>query len=54
VAESGLESAQDAAGMARLGYRLALVGSALMRAPEPGRLVTAMIDAGRAASGSVS
>ena len=49
VAESGLATPEDAASVARLGYRLALVGSALMRADDPGALVTAMVDAGRAA-----
>jgi indole-3-glycerol phosphate synthase len=49
VAESGLESAQDAARLARAGYALALVGSALMRAADPQALVRAMLEAGRAA-----
>lgn len=49
VAESGLASAADAAAAARLGYRLALVGSALMRAADPGALAASMIAAGRAA-----
>lgn len=51
VAESGQESATDAATVAAQGYRLALVGSALMRAPDPGALAAAMIAAGRAACG---
>jgi indole-3-glycerol phosphate synthase len=49
VAESGLESAQDAARLARAGYALALVGSALMRAADPGALARSMLEAGRAA-----
>ncbi len=49
VAESGLVTAEDARTARRLGYRLALVGSALMRAPDPGGLVAAMIAAGRGA-----
>lgn len=49
VAESGLRTAADAAAAAALGYRLALVGTALMRAPNPAALATAMIAAGRQA-----
>ena len=48
VAESGLHSAADAAVVAGLGYRLALVGTALMRSDDPTTLVAAMRDAGRA------
>lgn len=47
VAESGLLEAADAAAVAALGYRLALVGTALMRAARPGELVAAMLAAGR-------
>jgi len=49
VAESGLESAQDAARLARAGYCMALVGSALMRAADPQALARSMLEAGRAA-----
>jgi indole-3-glycerol phosphate synthase len=49
VAESGLETAADAARLARAGYGVALVGSALMRAADPGALVRSMLVAGRAA-----
>jgi indole-3-glycerol phosphate synthase len=49
VAESGLRVAADAAAAAALGYRLALVGTALMRATDPEKLVTAMLAAGRQA-----
>ncbi len=48
VAESGLHSADDAATVAGLGYRLALVGTALMRSPDPEALVASMREAGRA------
>jgi indole-3-glycerol phosphate synthase len=48
VAESGLHSAADVAVVAGLGYRLALVGTALMRSDDPTTLVAAMRDAGRA------
>lgn len=48
VAESGLDDAAAAARVAALGYRLALVGTALMRAPDPGALARAMLEAGRA------
>jgi indole-3-glycerol phosphate synthase len=47
VAESGLHTADDAAAVAALGYRLALVGTALMRAEDPGALAGAMLAAGR-------
>jgi len=49
VAESGLSTPADAARVARAGFDMALVGSALMRAPDPGALLKAMLDAGRAA-----
>jgi indole-3-glycerol phosphate synthase len=49
VAESGLESALDAARIARAGYGVALVGSALMRAADPLALARSMLEAGRAA-----
>jgi indole-3-glycerol phosphate synthase len=48
VAESGIATAADAAGAARLGYDMVLVGSALMRSDDPGALVAAMRAAGRA------
>ncbi len=48
VAESGVSSPEDAHRMGRAGYDLALVGSALMRAPDPGSLAAAMSAAGRA------
>ncbi|RMG49270.1 MAG: hypothetical protein D6718_00020 [Acidobacteria bacterium] len=49
VAESAIGSAADAARVARLGYDAALVGTALMRAPDPERLIEEMLAAGRAA-----
>jgi indole-3-glycerol phosphate synthase len=49
VAESGLTIAEDAATVAAYGYRMALVGSALMRSDDPAALVAAMRDAGSAA-----
>ncbi len=48
VAESGLHTADDATEVAGLGYRLALVGTALMRSPDPAALVAGMREAGRA------
>ncbi len=48
VAESGLHTADDAADVAALGYRLALVGTALMRSEDPEALVMAMRQAGAA------
>ena len=50
VAESGLHDAADAAAAAALGYRLALVGTALMRSPRPGAQVAEMLAAGRKAA----
>jgi indole-3-glycerol phosphate synthase len=47
VAESGLHTADDAATVAGLGYRVALVGTALMRSADPEALVAAMREAGR-------
>jgi indole-3-glycerol phosphate synthase len=47
VAESGVATGADAREIARLGYRLALVGSALMRAPDPAALVGDLLAAGR-------
>jgi indole-3-glycerol phosphate synthase len=47
VAESGLETGQDAKRLAALGYDLALVGTALMRAEQPEDLLTEMIEQGR-------
>lgn len=49
VAESGLADATDAARLARAGYTMALVGSALMTASDPAALLEAMIAAGRGA-----
>ncbi len=48
VAESGIASAADARAAAAAGYRLALVGNALMDAADPQRLVREMVEAGRA------
>ncbi|HWL64050.1 MAG TPA: indole-3-glycerol-phosphate synthase [Steroidobacteraceae bacterium] len=49
VAESGVADAADAARLARAGYGMALVGSALMTAPDPAALLAAMLAAGRGA-----
>jgi indole-3-glycerol phosphate synthase len=49
VAESGVASAEDAARLARAGYDLALIGSALMTTEDPAQLLAAMIAAGRGA-----
>lgn len=48
VAESGLKTSADAARVAELGYRLALVGTALMRSRDPRALVAEMRSAGMA------
>jgi indole-3-glycerol phosphate synthase len=49
VAESGLRTPEDAALASSLGYRVALVGTALMREGSPGALISDMLVAGRAA-----
>jgi indole-3-glycerol phosphate synthase len=49
VAESGVTSAESARSVAAAGYDFALVGSALMKAPDPHALVREMLSAGRAA-----
>ena len=49
VAESGLKTADDAARVAAKGYRLALVGTALMRAEDPGALIRDMTASAAAA-----
>ncbi len=42
MAESAIRAADDAARMAAAGYDAALVGEALVRAPDPAALVAAM------------
>jgi len=55
VAESGIDSARDIETVASSGYRLALVGSALMRDGDPRTTVARFIAAGRSAiAGRVS
>ncbi|UCF66425.1 MAG: hypothetical protein JSV80_11580, partial [Acidobacteriota bacterium] len=49
VAESALTDAASVSRVAGLGYELALVGTALMKAVEPERELAAMIEAGRRA-----
>jgi indole-3-glycerol phosphate synthase len=49
VAESGIAAATDARAAAEAGYSLALVGSALMRAPDPLATAGELLAAGRAA-----
>ncbi len=49
VAESGIGSPADAAEVAALGYDLALIGSALMRAADPGAALAELIRSGRSA-----
>jgi indole-3-glycerol phosphate synthase len=47
VAESGIADEGDAAAAGALGYRLALVGTALMKSSDPATLIARMRDAGR-------
>jgi len=49
VAESGVEGGADAARLARAGYDVALVGSALMRAADPGAVARDILEQGRRA-----
>jgi len=49
VAESGVQSAADAARVAALGYRLALVGTSLMQHADAAGAVAALLAAGRGA-----
>jgi indole-3-glycerol phosphate synthase len=49
VAESGVARAADALAMVRCGYRLALVGTALMAEKNPARLLGDMLQAARTA-----
>lgn len=49
VAESGIDTPEDIAGAARLSYRLALVGTSLVTAPDPGASLAQLLAAGRAA-----
>jgi indole-3-glycerol phosphate synthase len=48
VAESGIGTAAEVTAVAEVGYKLALVGSALMRAADPGAALAELIAAGRA------
>jgi indole-3-glycerol phosphate synthase len=47
VAESGVATAGDARRICRLGYRLALIGSALMTSPDPAALLQEIFAATR-------
>jgi len=49
VAESGVQTPEDATRVAELGYRLALVGTSLMRRADPASAVQELLDAGRKA-----
>jgi indole-3-glycerol phosphate synthase len=49
VAESGVITPDDAARVVALGYRLALVGTSLMREADPAAAVRTLLDAGRRA-----
>jgi len=48
VAESGVSTGDEARAVAAAGYKAALVGTALMQAPDPGVLVRDLLAAGRA------
>ncbi|MEO8463999.1 MAG: indole-3-glycerol-phosphate synthase [Gammaproteobacteria bacterium] len=50
VAESGIGTIDDIRNVASAGYRLALIGSSLMRALDPAATLMALIAAGRAAT----
>lgn len=50
VAESGMLTSEDSARVANLGYRLALVGTSLVKSPDPGSLARRMLESGRRAA----
>ena len=50
VAESGISDSSDARRVARQGYRMALVGKAVVSDADPARLAAEMLGAGRAAT----
>ena len=54
VAESGVQSPADAARVAALGYRVALVGTSLMQRADPREAVRELLRAGRAARGGAA
>ncbi len=54
VAESGIDDVADIETVARLGYRLALVGSALMRNTEVTDTVASFVAAGRRVAGEAA
>jgi len=47
VAESGVSTEADVRAVVAAGYGMALVGTALMQAPDPGALVQSLLAAGR-------
>ena len=47
VAESGVSTPEQARAVASAGYRMALVGTALMTASDPGALARSLLAAGR-------
>lgn len=51
VAESGVATEDDARAVAAAGYRMALVGTALMKASDPAALARRLLAAGRGESG---
>ncbi len=53
VAESGLATPEDVAGVARLGYRMALVGSSLVTSEDPSPRLGELLAAGRLAVAGV-
>lgn len=54
VAESGIVDVDGVAAVADLGYRLALVGSSLVRSSDPGTMLQALVDVGRARATEMS
>jgi indole-3-glycerol phosphate synthase len=54
VAESGIESRAEAHKVAELGYKLVLVGSALMRNRDPEAAIAELLAAGRSSNGGAS
>lgn len=50
VAESGVNTLEDVTNIVNLGYRVALIGTTLMKAPQPRELLGKMLSTGRQAA----
>ena len=50
VAESGVNTLEDVTNIVGMGYRVALIGTTLMKAPQPRELLGRMLSTGRQAA----